>query len=239
MQEAPSSKRLSTEDALRLVFSADFRVRFEHGLTPRERQLWDQFGLNPPEEQDKRRVVSLFDEFVIQQARVLGPRIFHVEAVVLRLAQWWDGEENGPDLLRCLGEALELGARVIRGQACLPIDDPAWYPFKREAVPELRLLRNQLRNRIASAKRFPSPPKITGLIGDLIRAATLSFPRLAENLTSLVRFLEMYPALASDFAAGDATPTRLYDEWVAWSTNRDAESMRRRVSMLGSRKQTR
>src|ERR1700720_1324983 len=84
------------------MLTADFRSRFEAGLSETDRELFSNHGLNPPDKLAGARIVNNFDKFIQAQASVLGGYLFYIEPVRQRIIQW-HGEPDGPELMRRLG----------------------------------------------------------------------------------------------------------------------------------------
>lgn len=227
----PADPEERKEMILRLT--ADFLTRFESGLKPKRLGLWKKYGLNPPDNLDKIHIVRALDESIISQAHILGAWIFSMEPVRLRLVLWHN-EPDGTKLFERLVRAINLGIRASRGQARLPVEDPAWYPFKRDTVAELRALQSRLRTKFGAHHCLPSIVDFCGLVEQEIQQSVAAFPRLLENLTAFLRFLEQNEETARLFLLGQIRPPKFFDEFAGWSTNRDPEKLRQMISGLGT-----
>lgn len=215
--------------ALGLRLQADFITRFEYGLREADKNLWQEHGFNPPDTLAGFRIREEFDKFMLAQASVLGAWLFLIPVVQQRLIQG-QHEPDGPKLIRRLGQALVLGIKASRGEARLPIDDPAYYTAKQEAVKELRALQSRLRMKVT--RRLPSLEEILALVQQEVMESAIEFPRLAENLDSLLAFLRQ-DRIARPFVFAQVRPAPLFDRWAAWATNRDPEKVRQMISRLG------
>jgi len=107
-----------------------------------------------------------------------------------RLLQW-HGEPNGAALIIRLGQAISNGIKGSSGERKFPIDDPAWYPFKRDTVIELRALQSRLRTNpnLTGCRRFPSPAELQEIIDQEIHRSPADFSRLLENSRAFQAFV--------------------------------------------------
>ena len=229
VEELPRDPVLRSQ--LSAVMDGNFLAQFEYGLSRSELTLWRREGLK------SQQITDRLDEFILGQARVLGWRLFLCDAVLRRIAHWWwQGETNGPQLLSQLGKNLSLGAKVIRGKAHLPLKDTAFYQFKRDLVSELRRLLNRLRVLGAKRNRLPGLEELGDLIQQEVMKSGQPYPRLWENLTAFLKYLEWDEKIVIAIGSGEGRPAQIADNFIGWSTNQDPESTRQRISRLGSQK---
>jgi len=83
---------------------------------------------------------DLFNDFIVEQACVIGPRLLVHPVVLSRWLEWQDsGDERVDQMLESLGKC----ARVGRGETRRLIREDEWYPFKKDLVSELKILKNR------------------------------------------------------------------------------------------------
>jgi hypothetical protein len=225
----------STEQVVMIQeMSADFGHRFEYGLSEPELELWKQHALNPPNKEERRQITREFDEFIILQAGILRSWLLWIEPVRHRLLQW-HGEPNGAALFVRLGQAISNGIKGSSGECKFPIDDPAWYPFKRDTVIQLSALQSRLRTNpnLTGRRRFPSPAELQEIIDQEIHRSPADFPRLLENSRAFQAFFAHDENRTRLFVLGQLRPAKFCDELVGWSTGYDPEKARQMISHLG------
>jgi hypothetical protein len=220
--------------AMILGMTADFEHRFEYGLSEPSLELWKQYGLNPPDKEKRRQITREFDEFIISQARILRTWLHWIEPVRHRLLQW-HVEPNGAALSMRLGQAISDGIKGSLGECKFPIDDPAWYPFKRDTVIQLSALQSRLRTNpnLTGRRRFPSPAELQEIIEQEIHRSPADFSRLLENSRAFQAFFAHDENRTRLFVLGQLKPAKFCDEFVGWSTGYDPEKARQMISKLG------
>lgn len=181
----------------------------------------------------QEQVSELFDEFILDEAQVIGPRLLVHPAVLSRLLVWHDSGDNQYDQLL---KSLEKCIRVCRGERRRLIRDPEWYPFKKDLVPELNILKNRCKTHESALGRRRKPGEAFAFISDELRQPR--YERLATNRTSLLRYLEQdeHSMEAELFASGALSPAQLADSLIAWDCGySDPESARKAISTIGNR----
>ena len=208
----------------------------EERLAPPDRELLRKHGLSPPDDSAGARIRAELDGLIIEQALILGPRIFASDAALNRILQWHQSTDNGPALLAKLGEQLTLGARVRRGQAKMPIDKKS-YASRNDIKAELRTLQNYLRVTLAGRRRVPRGAESISLIERQVKKPGNPFPWLRQVWTAFRSFLEQNPETASDLAKGGGSTAQISIALFAWSHGRDYEATRQAISTIGRTKQ--
>ena len=185
-------------------------------------------------------VLFKFDEFIIRQAVSYGWRLFLSNYVMARIAQWWEVAENGPELLKRLGDQLAQGAKVMRGKDTFPITDPRWYAAKETAKKELRLLLKQYKNTFNQRRRPPNYHEMCDWYREKIIEAANAFPFLRANLEVLLRYFEFVrrddETRLGRIALGEVGAAELFDSMAACSWNVSEDTARQSISHLGSSK---
>lgn len=174
---------------------------------------------------------DLFDEFILDEASVIGPRLLVHPAVFRRMIEWHDsGDKQYDQLLESLG----LCARVCRGERRRLIREREWYLFKKDAVSELNILKNLCKTHEAALGRRRAPGEALAFISDELLQPR--YERLAENRTSLLSYFEKeeHSLEAELFASGALSPAQLADSLIAWSCGYEPESARKAVSITGN-----
>ena len=213
---------------LSALIGAKFLFEFTDQLSRRERHLWDERGLK------SSQICKRMDNFIFEQARTLGWRLFLCEVVLDRISEWWQGENDGPELLAKLGKELSLGAKVIRGKARFPLNNPGIYQFKKDITDEVRRLLRHLKVLSFGSNHPPALNELQGCIKQEMVRHYKYYPVLSENLTAFLKFLELDDVMCKKVATTAITPVRLIDEFMAYFWNRDPESLRQSISRLGS-----
>ena len=203
-------------------------------MSPAEREMWtlahDAQGQLVPD----RVPAALFrklDLIILHQAETLGWRLTLSELVRFRMSEW-DHAANGPDLFRRLGSAMARFARIVQRKELPPIEDPDAWQVKRETVEELRLILGRMRVNLAVRRTEPTRDEVLSLFSTSISDSPGSFPNLAANLDRWQRFFEENRVLRPILLGDRAGPAALYDQFLAWSTGWEPESLRQAISKL-------
>jgi len=181
----------------------------------------------------KKQIRDLFDEFILEQARTIGFRLMVHPAVLSRMLEWQDtGDERFDQLLK----NLDLCVRVGRGEARLLISEHEWYAFKKDLVPELKILKNRLKNQQLALGRGRSAKGILSLVKEELSQPI--YQRLRTNRTAFLSYLqhEEHKEEAEAFVSGRLSSAQLADCLIAWSRNySNANSARKAISKIGNR----
>jgi hypothetical protein len=209
---------------LRKTFEQDLHYRFQQWL-PKE--LKDAFRRPPAANTnaENERIVQEFDKFIIFRVQSIGPRLLLSDVVIERLMEWNKRPTAGIRLLEQFMKAMVHGAKVRDGQAKADVG-PFWYAHKVAVIPELNVLQRQVR----AASNVESVKTSWDLVEYALCAKPQAFPRLYQNLSSLKNFCENNVETCNCFVAGSIKGSPFFDQWGAWSTNRDTESFRQMVS---------
>jgi len=173
----------------------------------------------------------------LEQARVLGYRVFLSRCFLQCLLQWWGETKEGPKRLEELGTMLSLGARIVRGEAKAPVE-PAHYEFRQDLKSEIAILQKYL----VAALRTRRQRNPEDLLADAEQAVNSGIaghlPCLKQNWTAFAAFLRTHPEYLTGLFSPTkyTTPARIVNEFIGFSTNRDTESMRIETSRQGSKK---
>jgi len=171
------------------------------------------------------------DSIILHQAQTLGWRITLSELVRLRMSQW-DHAENGPELFRKLGSAFARLALIVQRRELPPVDDPDQWAVKQETVRELRLVLRMMRGSLSVKRREPVRDEVLALFSSTVSESS-SFPHLSANRDRWLKFFDENRGVLRPLALGDRpAPASLYDEFHAWSTGWEIESLRQATSLL-------
>jgi hypothetical protein len=171
---------------------------------------------------------------VLEQAETMGWRLGLSTLVHLRFSEW-DSYPNGPALFERYGKAIAKSARRFQKRELPPIDDPELYRVKRETVPELRLLLRSMRNALSRRRSQPSSDELIDYFRKTASAEGDAFIHLKTNLNSWLRYFRANSISIKVLLNGKrATPAALFDSWLAWSKGFDPETIRQKISELGS-----
>jgi len=215
--------------------------RVAEKLSPSDRPLFVQYGLEVPEDDARCRIRKQFDEVILQQARAVGPQIFLSHVVIRRLHEWFKIEQNGPELLERLGKQLAWGARVKRGDSTFPLDDPQLYLVNKDLMREVRLLLRGVREELDRTNSIPQKDELLDGLQKRIVNPARSFPRLFENWGSVRQFLQSVNGrpLLLRIATGKATPSEFVAGWWASISGHPPDYARKAISKLGNRRAVR
>jgi hypothetical protein len=200
----------------------ELKKRFKDWLTRNRRPVTKE----PEKQRDN------FDEFLIDQAKELGPRVFCCDTVRRRIVYWNDHHPDGLGRTERFYAALQRHVEVGRGDATGSINDPNEYSLKVHLKRELKALQGRLRVPKANRHNLPSWDDVQGEVIDNASA----YPRIFENLLSLEQFCKTHPEVFRSFTSGSETVAEFLNQWHAWPKRLDPEYVRQATSKLGSRK---
>jgi hypothetical protein len=183
------------------------------------------------------RALRVLDEIIIRQAVTLGWRI-----TLSALVQWrrseWEHVADGLELLRRYHRALMRAARIHQGLEKPPLDDPGLYFAKVETVKELRVLLSEMRSAYQARVCDPPDDLEPVLVTHFLKAVakrSKAFPFLAANRERWQEFLDEQPTVLRQLLAEiRLRPASLFDSWLSWCKGVAEESLRQKISRLGS-----
>ena len=204
-------------------------LQFERRLSERDLALWKNPPSNISTFPEHRRIVDLFDDYILGQFAEWGWRLLMSRGALQRLAEW---EKHSPHLLRRLGAELELKSKTFRGekQARLPEDIEK---FADGAIEELsRLLRLQ---RDEFGQRATARcERIAEWMKAEVEARPEEFPFLYHQRAQLHAFVAGLPRSNSTMARrverGDFRPQGFFYQWYAVFTNRSPKDVENLIS---------
>jgi hypothetical protein len=218
------------------ILTPKLREGFRQELSvPENNLLKEEISTATPELAKKYEdLAEKLDEFILYQARTLGWRIILSELVHWRMAVWVR-EESGPKKFERLGRAMARSARVLQGQGRPLVTAPGWYGFKKNLVPELKLLFQQIADFVHSRRRLVTVAQLLARIDGQIRQQAQVFPYLLRQLD----FLREYLSNADDspidpLRKGEkVSASQFFDLWMAWRTRHQPEKFRQKISAIG------
>jgi hypothetical protein len=213
--------------------AAEFQSWFEGRLTPEDLALYHSEG------PWSKKISGLFDKTIIDFAQTFGWRVYLSEVVQNQMARWHDA--GRVHLIKQLGEAVTLAAKVAHGRASLPITDPELKVNKQHAVDELRRLLKQSQRVFKQYRTRPNDQKVSEWLRKTIEASPQAFPFWqSPNIDSLLQYLRDQKRGSTFFrkiALGEAVqPASLFDEWGADLHNLSPVTFRQKVSELPASK---
>ena len=174
-----------------------------------------------------RRFKEALDGLIIEQARTIGVRVFLSRDVLDRVLHW-EGEPEGPRLLRHLTD--ELLARVTPG-ARVPLS-PKLRLFRTEMIGEIKQLKTAIRTRFPE-RRSPTNDALLYAIFETVRDPNSPYDRLRANQAPLEDFVRgNEDKLRALILNGRITPTVFIGEFMAHSMNRDPEALRQGITRI-------
>jgi hypothetical protein len=222
---------------------------FKGRLSASETALWTASWKDanaPIGEQQKRHLFDKFDDVLIGEAAALGWRVFESVSVLTRIAKWCEEEDKGLDKIRRFNAAITRYAEVKRGISQLPFIEPEWYATRKQALREIKALREELCSRFAKQRkrRTLSLNHLRAEIGGRVAAKPLQYPYLMLNLTSFIEYLKRHDSsyetvfpLTTRFATRQVTPAALVDGWFDYQGGTAHGKSRQIISRLRSPKQ--
>jgi hypothetical protein len=207
---------------LRAAMDEDLKHKFRNWLPP---ELKGAFDSPAEHNSDTEKLGEQFNRFIVFEAETMGPALLLSDAVLLRMIEWNSGRPDGIHYLQQMTQAMVRGAKVRQGQAKADAVSPHLYRFKVAAKEELKALQQKLRADSAANTR-------SGWlrIEAMLHESPDTFPRLYQNLSSLEAFCVNNPASCNGFVLGTIKPAGFFFEWGGWSSNRDPEDYRQKVS---------
>lgn len=206
-------------------------LRFEHGLSSSDKELWRSTPATWRDSPKHRPLVNAFDDFLLGQVQQWGWRTLMCRGMLVRLADW---EEHSPERLLRLGEALQLRSQVFRGEERAPIDGKDLYQFKEKVFPELRILFRKAATFFGPRRERPSSLEIANWMKREVEDARRSFSFLWANLAQLHGFLagldQEDPDIAGRLRTGTMRPKEFIYRWLAATHRREVEVVRQMIS---------
>jgi hypothetical protein len=205
-------------------------LRFEAGLSEKDRQLWHNPRERVEEAPEHLRLMHTFDAFLLGQFAEWGWRLLMSVHVIHRISEW---EKHDPALLERLGRELALKSRVLRGEKAAPFAEDIDV-FADGAIEELgRLLRLQREN-FCKIRRGVSCVTIAEWMQSEIRTRPTEFPLLKANLPQLHGFVHNLPkadgAASRSLKRGDMRARGFFLLWYAQCSNRSVKDVQNELS---------
>jgi hypothetical protein len=219
-------RRQMTRSEWNQIVTLELLQIWETLLSPEEHQATratdNDGGFAPPSVEQK------LDDLILNQAQTLGWRIVFSDLVLKRFNKW-ESQENGPRLFEELGRSFAKSTKIFQQKLKPPLD-PDLRQFRTETVTELRVLLRNIKNVFSVKRRAPGQQEILATFETL--ASNDSFPHLRANLAVWLDYLGEDVALRSFSSGSRISPAALFDSWLGWCQNRDAESLRQAISEL-------
>lgn len=171
-----------------------------------------------------------FDQFLLDNAERMGPRLLCCDAVRVRVIHWHDGHADGKYRSERFYKALQHHFDVTRGLkkgTLQPID----HLGRENMVKEMKILQQCLHGATAGHQRYN-----WNNVATKIESAPGRYPYLIQNLLSLEQFFGQNPNTLASFAQPDGglPAAEAVNQFFGWATNRDPESARQVISRLGN-----
>jgi hypothetical protein len=203
-------------------------------LTKPERQISPELARNQ-RNAIPVRALSKFDALILNQAETLGWRLFTSTRVLERLSLW-EQWPNGAELFMYLGRALAKASQIVQKRVLPPIDDPDLVSVQIHTTEELRGVLREMKA-VLSVKRNTSDTDILESFIRIVSESSPQFPLLAANVVRWQAFLEKNPAsIRSRMSAKRSAPASLFIDWLAFCKGHEPETIRKKISSLGSLK---
>lgn len=204
-----------------------------HRLSPADRDLYRRHQLEVPDKLARFRIEFELDEVIFRAAVTSGPRIFLSPVILNRVNDWMLYARDGAQRFERLCKCFVLGARVLRGQAKVPLSSDSWWVGARKRlIRELRVLRNFQLARSSKPRYGFKRPGLWASLMDTLEDPSGTFPTIEKVGPSLVNFVETHPEAAQRWLDGDLTPALFANEFIGWCTNRSPEATRQTISKL-------
>jgi hypothetical protein len=221
---------------------------FKGRLSEGEALLWAKYrgdANTPIDAQQENLLFDKFDEVLMGEATALGWRVFESTSVLGRIAKWCDEERDGLEKIKRFNAAITLYAEVRRGISSLPFVEPEWYPTRKQAMSEIKMLRNELNQWFIGTKKrkMPGSNQLYTEIRNRISAQPLKYRYLMSNLDSLLGYLEKQDVLSETvatltarFVTRQVTPATIINGWFDYQGGTAEGKSRQIISRLRPRK---
>jgi len=184
------------------------------------------------------RALSKFDALILNQAETLGWRILTSTRVLERLSLWEEQSPNGAEQFMCLGRALAKASQIVQKRILPPIDDPDLVSVQIHTAKELRGVLREMKAAL-SVKHNISDADILESFTRIVSVSSSKYPFLSANGVRWRAFLEKYPASIKDrMSAKCLAPASLFIDWLAFCKGHESETIRKKISSLGSSKRS-
>jgi hypothetical protein len=215
---------LPSEKSTRVDFEAWLQIELIAQFKSFLRHMNYEENLSDSELQDR------FDQFLLDNAERLGPRLLCCDAVRERVIHWHEGHADGGRRSERFYKALQRHFDVTQGskKGTLQIID---YSSRKKIVMEMQSLQQYLQG-CASARRQRCS---WSDVRTEIEIAPAKYPFLLQNLLSLEQFFGDNPDTLPAFADREShlTAAEVVNQFFGWATNRDPQSARQAISELG------
>lgn len=176
------------------------------------------------------RVNMAFDDLILEQARIIGVRVFWSRDVLQRILEW-EHDPDGSRRYKNLGK--ELARRATPGTT-VELSEKL-RPFRQQIIEELKQLRNILLGRFTH-KRGPDPATLMNAVLQIVGDQDEPYDRLRANLYAFRLFLRANPNVLPNWVfGGRMTTTKLAEEFMAHSTCRSPEALRQAIAGMRRR----
>jgi hypothetical protein len=209
---------------LRELLDLDIEQQFRNGLSRHLRSFYEAPGEQHSELDGQ--LTTEFDNFIVDQAPVLGARLLLSDLALLRILKWSLGAKDGICYLKKFTKALVKYAEIRFDDKARGDISEDWRRAKVDTMRELTVLQNEIKRDTVNHHRAPGLQDVE----KSIRRSAEVYHSLSANLTSLLEFCRQHSATYSRFAEGRINPAPFFDEWAGWATNRDPESVRQKIS---------
>lgn len=207
-------------------------LRYAQIASEQDVELLKNCPPNDTKEEKYRLALRRFDEYLLEQFREWGWRMWLSKEVVRAVARW---EARHPDLLEGLGPALVLKSRVFRGEKAAPLLTGI-ETFADEVIVELktllRIMHDDFRKRRGPRLRCD---RIAEWMKLEIEGRPQDFPKLFPHAGQLHGYVANYLPERNKKAArmlesGEIRPDSFFYQWFAVATNRSVKDVRNLIS---------
>jgi hypothetical protein len=211
------------EDWPQMSFLLDgkFYSYFEDKLPKQYRSFMEGKGSVPQE---------LFPEFIIDQARSIGPRILFNPKVLTTVYGWDLDPERGAKYWRRFATAIQL--KLARRELSL-MDDPRTPQFRRDLIDELKVIRTELRKKRAVCVEWNLAINLETLSKYL---KTFAGNRLSSNADKFIKFISTREQMFKYWLVERGSSTTLADEFMAHRYEYKSPELARQAVMRRQKK---
>jgi hypothetical protein len=205
-------------------------LRFEARLSEPEKSLLRNPPADPKQSSEYKRLVHLFDDYLLSQFADFGWKLLMSRDVLDRVAIW---ESERTELVERLGRELVDRSRVFRGDKSAGFGERL-EDFADKAVEQLHRLLSRLRDEFGKRNVLPTCERIAAWMKLEIESDPERYPELLAELPQLVGWVESLPSrnsqLAKTLVRCDMRAQGFFNQWYAACSHRSPRDVQNQIS---------
>jgi hypothetical protein len=224
------------------VLGQSIWARFEHTLSPADRELWESIWETcvrgrDAEEPRGKHLLEAFDEFLCQECSRLGSAKMDLMPELAHRKMRWERTGNIA-MIEKYAQAEVLHQKVRMQQAALPFSDEELRRALELYGPPLRILLERYRG-LKEARRMPTNKRFASFVERELAEHPEDFDLLIYHAKDLQDFIlshtdEEGKLFASRVLSGAIGPESFLQEMISRNTNYSRRSIQRRLAKAKS-----